>query len=153
MKNIEKYILESYIANLIGLPLAYIQKIQGTELYGFGFGKVKAGIVTDYTLHVLCPLGLACLRPERKKVFIDFETPLEEFRAAFYPLISKKVCHARITPSNDLRIHFDSAWITTLASYDPPGDYEAWRLFQPNSPNLHLVARQISPGQLSIEFE
>lgn len=48
----EQSILESYIANLIGLPLAYIQKIQGTEFYGFGFGKVKAGIVTDYTLRL-----------------------------------------------------------------------------------------------------
>lgn len=150
----EKSVLDLYIANLVNLPLSYIQKISGTELYGFGFGnifeypsKLIPGQVnrgTDYALHILCPFELICRSPEKEEIFIDFETSLQEFESTFHPLIGKRVLRARVTPNNNLRIDFGSAWITTLVNHDSSDVDETWRLFQPNSPNLHLVATQTS---------
>lgn len=150
----EKSALESYITNLVNLPLSYIQKISGTEFYGFGFGQVREypsrnipgriNRMTDYALHILCPFELIHRIPEHKTHFIDFETSLQEFESIFRSLIGKRILRVRITSNNDLRIDFGSAWITTLVNGDSPGAEEAWRLFQPNSPNLHLVATQKS---------
>ena len=149
----KEYTPELYIANLIGLPLSYIQRIADTELYGFGFGEIqeypsrctpgRINRKTDYALHTLCPLALIWRTPVRKEEYFDPDTSLREFEASFRPLIGKNVIRARIAQHNNLRIDFGIAWLTTLSDVDDK-DCETWRVFQPDSGNLHLVATSMS---------